>query len=160
MPELYQAGCLAQTQDLPEQSAKRLQVTLAEVRHGAKIRRIEPHDAHEIHPLAACLGDPTRGVDAATVGIEQQRRHHGRIERRLAPLAAIGASDLGEVDIVPDQIQHKPGEMVLGHEVPHLRRQKQRLVNLPGAECLAHPQTESDSPFLGQQNPPIIRTGS
>ncbi len=149
MPELHKAGRLAQLQHLPEQFTKRLQVPLTEIRDGAKIRRIEPHDTHEIHPLAARLGDPTRGVDAATVGVQQQRRHHGGIERRLAPLAAVGAGDLGEVDIIPDQIQHKAGEMVLSHEVSHRRWQKQRLINLPGAECLAHAQTESDSPFSG-----------
>ena len=73
----------------------------------------------------------------------QQRRHHGGIERRLAPFAAVGASDRGEVDIIPDQVQHKAGEMVLGHEVPHHRRQKQRLIDLPGAECLAHAQRQN-----------------
>ncbi len=59
MPELHKAGRLAQMQDLPEQSAKRLQVPLTEIRDGAKIRRIKPHNAHEIHPLATRLGDPT-----------------------------------------------------------------------------------------------------
>ena len=48
-----------------------------------------------------------RGVDAAAVGIQQQRRPHGGIERRLAPLAAIGPSDLGEIEIVPPQAQHR-----------------------------------------------------
>ena len=46
-------------------------------------------------------------------------QHHGGIERRLAPLAAIGASDLGKVNLVSHQAQHKAGEMVLGHKVLH-----------------------------------------
>jgi hypothetical protein len=95
---------------------------LAEIRDGAEIRRIEPHNAYEIHPLAAPLGAPTRGVDAAAVGIQQQHRHHRRIERRLAPLAAIGASDLGEIEIVPHQAQHQVRKMVLSHKVLHRRR--------------------------------------
>ena len=38
----------------------------------------------------------------------------------------------------PHQAQHKPGEMARSNEVLHRRRQKQRFVNLPRAECLAH----------------------
>jgi len=69
MPELDQPGSLAQLQNLPEQLAKRLQVTLAEIRYGTKIRCIEPDNAHEIDALAARLGDAARGVDAAAVRI-------------------------------------------------------------------------------------------
>jgi hypothetical protein len=38
----------------------------------------------------------------------------------------------------------KPRDVVLGHEVPHIRRQKQRLIDIPGAKVLAH------SPSLNQ----------
>ena len=138
MPELHQAGLLAQLQNLREQFAKRLQVPLAKIRDGAEIRRIERHNAHEVDPFPARLGDPARRVAAATVRIEQQRRHHDGIERRLPPLAAVRAGDLGQVDFIPYQAQHKTGEMVLGHEVLHHRWQKQRLIDLPGAKCLAH----------------------
>jgi hypothetical protein len=34
--------------------------------------------------------------------------------------------------------------VVLRHEVPHIRRQKQRLIDIPGAKVLAH------SPSLNQ----------
>src|ERR1700720_579537 len=47
MSELHEAGLLAQLQNLPEQFAKRLQVSLAEIRDGAEIRCIERHNAHE-----------------------------------------------------------------------------------------------------------------
>ena len=143
MPELHQAGRLAQLQNLPEQFAERLQVTLAEIRDGAEIRCVERYNAHEINALAARLGDPPRGVDAAAVGIQQQRRHHGGIIRRLATLAAVGAGDPSEVDFVPDQAQHKAGKMVVGHEVPHRRWQKQWLIDLPGAKCLAHAERQN-----------------
>src|SRR5712672_463380 len=138
MPELHPAGLLAQPQNLQEQLTKRLQMSFAEIRDGAEIRWIERHNAHEIDPLAARLGDPTRGIDAAAVGIQQQRRHHGGIIRRLTPLAAVGAGDLDDVEFILHQAHHKTGEMVLGHEITHRRRQEQRLINLPGAKCLAH----------------------
>jgi hypothetical protein len=38
-----------------------------------------------------------------------------RPDDRRDGAAAVATGNLGEVDIVPDQIQHKAGEMVLGH---------------------------------------------
>src|SRR6516162_6369444 len=138
MPELDQAGLLAQQQHLLEQVVQRLQVPLAEIRYRAEIRHIEPHNAHEINPLAARLGDPAGGVNAAAVGIQKQRRHHDRIKRRLAKLAAIAASDLAEINFVPHNVQHKASDMALGNEIRHCHRQQQRLINLPRAKYLAH----------------------
>ncbi len=74
------------------------------------------------------------GGVAARGGRRQCRAHHGGIKRRLAPLAAVGAGDLGKIEIVLDQAQHKVGEMVSGYEILHRRGQKQRLINLPGTE--------------------------
>jgi hypothetical protein len=66
-------------QNLLEQTAQRLQVPLAEIRDGAEIRRIEPHNAHEIHPFPARLGDPARRVDAtATFAPSLRFRGEGR----------------------------------------------------------------------------------
>ena len=138
MPELDQAGLLAQQQHLLEQLAQRLQVPLAEIRYRAEIRHVEPHNAHEINPLAARLGDPAGGVNAAAVGIQKQRSHHDRIKRRLAKLAAIAASDLAKINFVPHNVQHKASDMALGNEIRHCHRQQQRLINLPRAKCLAH----------------------
>jgi hypothetical protein len=140
MPELYEAGLLTQQQHLLEQLAQSLQVPLAEIRYGTEIRHIEPHNAHEIDPLAARLGDPARGVNAAAIGIQQQRRHHDGIKRRLAQLAAIRAGDLAKIDFVPHNAQHKASEMALGNEIRNCHRQQQRLFNLPRAKCLAHPK--------------------
>jgi hypothetical protein len=138
MPELYEAGLLTQQQHLLEKRAQSLQVPLAEIRYGAEIRHIEPHNAHEIDPLAARLGDPARGVNAAAVGIQQQRRHHDGIKRRLAQLAAIRAGDLAKIDFVPHNAQHKASQMPLGNEIRNCHRQQQRLFNLPRTKCLAH----------------------
>jgi hypothetical protein len=143
MPELRQARLRTQLQDLQEQFAQRLQVPLAEIRDGAEIRRIKPNNAHEIDPLPARLGNSARGVDAAAVGIQQQRRHHDGIKRRLAALAAVRAGDLGEVDLL---LHHNAGEMALRNEVLHRRRQQQRLIDLPGAKCLAHIQGQNLTP--------------
>ena len=138
MPELRQARLRTQLQDLQEQFAQRLQVPLAEIRYRAEIRHVEPHNAHEINPLAARLGDPAGGVNAAAVGIQKQRSHHDRIKRRLAKLAAIAASDLAKINFVPHNVQHKASDMALSNEIRHCHRQQQRLINFPRAKCLAH----------------------
>ena len=67
----------------------------------------------------------------------------GGAGKRLAPLTAIGAADLDQVQIVSDQAQYEAGEMVLGHKILHRWWQKQRLIDLPGAECLAHAAGEN-----------------
>src|ERR1700692_38761 len=98
-------------------------------------------DGADDGPLGAHFFEAAQQELAETAGLfdlSEHRLHHGGIKRRLAPFAAIGAGDFPETEIVSDQAQHKAGEMVLGHEVPHHRWQKQRLINLPGAECLAH----------------------
>ena len=91
--ELDQTGLLAQPQHLHEQPCKRRQVTLAEIRDGAEVRRIERHDRHEVDPLAARPGKPARRVDALGVAIKQQRRHHPRVEWRLAGRTAVRRQD-------------------------------------------------------------------
>jgi len=113
-------------------------VSLAELPDSPEIGRVERHNAHEINTLAAGLGNPARGVDAAAIRIEQQRRHHRGIERRLALLAAVTGRDLGQVQLLGHKAHNEAGEMILGHKVPHRCRQKLRLVDLPGAKSLAH----------------------
>src|SRR3974377_265869 len=86
MPEFDEPGLLAQLQDLHENPAKRLKMALAEARDGAEIRRGERGNAHEIDTLATSPGDAPRRIEAPAIGIEQQRRHHMRVERRLSLL--------------------------------------------------------------------------
>ena len=68
------------------------------------------------------MSDTARGVDATAAGIEQQRRHHRGIERRLAPLTTIAAGDLAQIDPIPDQAHHKAGQIILTNEVLRRRR--------------------------------------
>ena len=145
MAELHQSRLLAKLENLGKQSGKRLQVTLAEVRDGAEIRRIEPDNAHEVDPLARRLGDPARRVDPIAIAVEQQPRHHRRIKRRLPAFARVGRFDGAKIEMLEHKRQNKARKVVLADEVPHAGRQQQRLVDIPGAERLAHEQAESDS---------------
>jgi len=136
--ELHEAGLLGQLQDLHKQPGQRLQMPLAEVADGAEVRRIERRDHHEVGALGARRGNPARGVDPARIAIEQQRRHHPRIERRLAEGARVAARDLTQIQALPNQRDDETRQVVLRHEVLHARRQKLRLVDLPEAKMLAH----------------------
>ena len=46
--------------------------------------------------------------------------------------------------------------MALADKVPHARRQQHRLINRPGAECLAHMRAESDSRRPRQKFPLLL----
>ena len=58
--------------------------------------------------------------------------------------AYIAARDLLEIEALPYQPNDKPRDMAFRHEILHTRRQKQRLIDIPGAKILAH------SPRLNQ----------
>ena len=134
MAELRQPRPVAQLQNLREQAGERLQVTLAEVRDGAEIRRVEPDDAHEVDPFARRLGDPARRVDPVAISVEQQRRHHRRIKRRLPARAPVGSLNLPKIELLDHKRQHKARQVVRADKVLHDRRQQQRLIDRPRAE--------------------------
>ena len=157
MAKLHQPCLLAKRQNLGKQSGERLQMALAEVGDGAEIRRIEPDNAHEVDPFARRLGDPARRVDPVAIGVEQQRRHHRRIERRLPAIDPVDPFDLFQIDLLDHQVQDQPRQMILGDELLNCCRQQHRFVDLPGAVALAHRHAESDSPTPSQQNPRFLR---
>lgn len=95
-------------------------------------------DAHEVHTFAASLGDAARRINAAAIGIEQQRHHQPGIERRLAVGRAIAGIDLVKIQLLADQRHDKAREMIRIDEVLHAWWMKLRLIDLPGAKMLAH----------------------
>jgi len=157
MAELDQPGPLAKTQDLAEKRRQRVQMTLAELRDRAEIRRIETDDAHEVDAFPTGLGDPPRRVDPVAIAVEQKRRHHRRIERRLPPIDAIHPLDRLQIDLLHHQVQDEPRKVVLVDKLLNPRRQQHRLIDLPRAIALAHEQAESDSPPPRQKNPRFLR---
>ena len=136
--EFDQPCRLAQLQNLQEQRAERLQMPLAEVADRSKIRRIQRHNHHKIVPFAAGLRDPPRRIQPTRIAVQQKRHHHPRVKRRLPEPAHIAARDLLEIEALPHQFNDKPRDMAFRHEVLHIRWQKQRLIDIPGAKILAH----------------------
>ena len=107
----------------------------------------------EVDPFARRLGDPARRVDAVAIAVQQQRRHHRRVKRRLPALARIRGFDLTKVEMLEHKRQNEASQMVLADKVLNARRQQQRLIDRPGPEGLAHKQTESDSSKRRHHNP-------
>ncbi|MGY3413124.1 hypothetical protein ACVWZV_009290 [Bradyrhizobium sp. GM5.1] len=93
----------------------------------------------------AGLGNPTRRIQPTRIAMQQQRHHYPRIKRRLPKPAHIAAHDLPEIEALSHQINHKPRDMAFRHEVLHIRRQKQRLINVPRPKnTCSSPNVESD----------------
>src|SRR3981081_2790065 len=124
---------------------------LAEVADRAKIRRIQRHNHHKIVPLAAGLRNPPPRIKPTRIAVQQKRHHHPRVKRRLPEPAHIAARDLLEIEALPHQLNAKPRATAFRHKVLHIRRQKQRLIDIPGAKILAH------SPSLNQTRSELNR---
>ncbi|MGY4286695.1 hypothetical protein ACVWXO_005915 [Bradyrhizobium sp. LM2.7] len=108
MPELHQTGFLGQLQHLHEQAGQSLEVTPAELRDRAEVRRVAGHDHHEVGALHRRPGDPPRRVDAARIAMQKHRRHQPRVERRLAKRAAVAAGNRRKIKLLPHQRYHQP----------------------------------------------------
>src|SRR5258708_2044643 len=67
-----------------------------------------------------------------------KRDNHPRVKRRLPKTTHIAARDLLEIKALPHQLNDKPRDMAFRHEVLHIRRQQQCLIDIPGAKILAH----------------------
>src|SRR4029077_10109840 len=94
--------------------------------------------------FAAGLRDPPRRIQPTRIAVQQKRHHHPRVKRRLPETAHIAPRDLLEIKTLPHQFNDKPRDMAFRHEVLHIRRQQQCLIDIPGPKILAH------SPRLNQ----------
>src|SRR5579863_2304588 len=70
--------------------------------------------------------------------MQKQRRHHLRVERRLAEPARVAAGDLAQIKALSDDGNNQPGQVVLSQVILNARRQQMPLVNLPWPKMLAH----------------------
>src|ERR1700730_10999542 len=75
---------------------------------------------------------------AGNLAVQQKRHHHPRVKRRLPKTTHIAARDLLQIKALPHQLNDKPRDMAFRHEVLHIRRQQQCLIDIPGAKILAH----------------------
>ena len=127
-------------------SSRRIARACCERNDFVMIVALDPPDFRTISDFRKRHLKAPRRIQPACIAMQQKRNHHARIERRLAEPTHIAAHDRLEIQALPHQPNDKPRDVVLGHEVPHIRRQKQRLIDIPGAKVLAHsPSFESNS---------------
>ena len=138
VPKLDQAGLAAQRQHLLEQSGQRFQVPLAKITNRPKVRPAHRRHGHEVQPLLAALRDPARGVHSLAVRIEQQRRHHHRMVRRIPSLLVVALQDSGQIQALAHHPPHEVRQVIPRHKLFHGRRQQEPLIGLPRSERLCH----------------------
>ena len=123
-PRRIQPACIAMQQKRNHHT--RIERRLAEPTH------IAAHDRLEIELLCGGAFQRVLQLHQRLGGKEGSAPHAACLETKGLRVA------------LPHQPNDKPRDVVLGHEVPHIRRQKQRLIDIPGAKVLAH------SPSLNQ----------
>ena len=136
-PQLHQPRATAQPQHLLEQPRQRRTMALAEIADRAEIRLIARRQEAEGHAVHELRGDPTRGVRARAVAVQQQLHHHPRMVGRVAPLLLVGALDGRQIQRI-GQVTHTARQVALRHPVRQGRRKQQRLIRVVGSECFSH----------------------
>ena len=102
-------------QHLEEQGPKRRQVDLAEIADCAEVRRIVTDNGSKGQIALAGGRHPSAGADSHGVGVDQERDHHGHVERRLAAqLLGVILVEGREIDL-RDEIQQEEHQVVFGH---------------------------------------------
>jgi hypothetical protein len=66
----------------------------------------------------------TFGIKTRAIGIEQQGRHHARIERRLTKPAFVARHDLRQIQVLARQSDDELRQMVRRHIIDDRRRQE------------------------------------
>jgi hypothetical protein len=95
--------------------------------------------------VAATLDRPRRPLPQG-IAVEQQRDHHRRIMGRPpVTIGAIGAVELGKIDL-GDDINHQPGEVTVPEPLAQAGRQQERLLSITPQEVLRHDQKSHNRP--------------
>src|SRR5215469_17064151 len=82
-----------------------------------------------------------RRIEAAAIGIEQQRHHHGRMVRRVAPLLVIGRKDRAQIQFLPHRVAHEMRHVSGRNQFMDRRRQQPPLFDIPRTKGFAHGPT-------------------
>jgi hypothetical protein len=125
LSQLHQLRFLAQVQNLHEQRPERVQVAPPELADPRVVRVAARREHPEGHVLVRPSLDLPRRPHAHAVPVQEQRQHHHRVVRRVAPLLALVRRLDGRQVERLHQIQHEVGEVVLGQ--PLLRRRWQQV---------------------------------
>jgi len=141
VPELHQPSLPAELQHLHEESGQRLEVDPAKLRNRRVVRMVPRRDHPERDVVVRLALDLSRRCDSAAVTVEQQRRHHLRMVRRIpAQLLLVVPLDICQIKFA-HHVHHEVREVPFRQPVSRRRRKEQALLRLVRLERLCHPPT-------------------
>src|ERR1019366_6295864 len=156
MPELDQARLVAQPQSLGEQLRQTLQMRLPKAGDRIVIGVLVRRQVPERYVFMGRTFDLPRTNHSPAVTVQQHPHHHRRVVGRHSSsiLTSVDRHDLGQVQFV-GYLSDEARQMILRQPVLQRRREKEDLVQVAGAEALAHTTSVPDSGTFPYQNVPI-----
>lgn len=135
---LHKSGASAQPKDLTEQLAERVFMRGSETSDRGVIGKLVRRDHTKRDVFTATTFDhPTRPLTNA-IRVHEQRHHHRRLIRRAtATIRPIRGHERRHVEL-PDDIQHKPGQMIRREPFRQRRRHQQQLIAIARHEVVSH----------------------
>ena len=133
----------AQHQHLREQSRRGVRELLPEPGDRHVIRQLPGADHPERHIPRAQPLDPPRGRHPVRIRPDQHRHHHVRVITRGARPAHLAARMQRRGIQQRDRLDHQPHRICGRQPVPHIRREKKRLIPVNPAVTLRHNPTLS-----------------
>src|ERR1022692_3374695 len=146
MPELDQSRLVAQPQSLREQLRQALQMRLPKAGDRIVIGVLVRRQVPERYVFIGRSFDLPRTHHSPAVAVQQHPHHQrGGVGRHSSSiLTSVDRYDLGQVQFVGD-LGEEPRQMILRQPVLQRRREKEHLVQVAGAEALAHTTSVPDS---------------
>src|ERR1035437_5108237 len=156
MPELDQARLVAQPQSLGEQLRQTLQMRLPKAGDRIVIGVLVRRQVPERYVFMGRTFDLPRTNHSPAVAVQQHPHHHRRVVGRHSSsiLTSVDRHDLGQVQFV-GYLSDEARQMILRQPVLQRRREKEDLVQVAGAEALAHTTSVPDSGTFAHGNVPV-----
>src|ERR1035437_6036847 len=156
MPELDQARLVAQPQSLGEQLRQTLQMRLPKAGDRIVIGVLVRRQVPERYVFMGRSFDLPRTNPSPAVAVQQHSHHHRRVVGRHSSsiLTSVDRHDLGQVQFV-GYLGDEARQMILRQPVLQRRREKEDLVQIAGAEALAHTTSVPDSGTFPYKNVPL-----
>jgi hypothetical protein len=134
--ELEQLEFAGQLQDIDEALAERFEVLAAELADRVVVGMGPRRQVTDRHVAVGGTLDLARGKQAVGVAVDQQRQHH--VGRELfGPRAPVVDAEALQRQAV-HRLDHEMDQVVLGHPIPQVGRQKHRRVTVYGNKARGH----------------------
>src|SRR5215467_6946480 len=120
--------------------------TLLTRAHRPVVGLLHSRQRQKIHPLFTPCGDSSRRVNPLTVAVEQQRRHHDRMERRVSPLFLVLLQNLTQIQFLRYQVPDEHHHIILIDPIHWRWWKHQALFWVPCAKRFCHVRIQHVAP--------------